>query len=696
MAGVTYSLSSLISFLVILLIMSRVTRYETKNDSVKLFIVYLASVALYSLVDAVLGYCLYGGNKYPGMVILTLYYALLCIGILVALLWYEYSIFHLYVVSKKKDRKLYLADAIPGLIGLQIIFINPTTHTFFYLNDEGGLTGTPFIHIIIFFMLSYHITVAVRYFLHMKAEETSYEKMRSLVEIIATILFMLGTILQFLMPVLPFLSMAYMLGTLAILIYNISIESEEALNDAHNKENIARTMMISALSDEYDIIFWVNLDDNSYKSFATTEFHRKMHMKTEGEDFFADAVDQISKAVSKEDAAYVLENLSRDYVIDSISKENSYSFIYRVVIGGALMYYETKVVRSADANDNSVIMVGIKNVDSRERRELRRKRDLRNLERKELESRKALQQALENQNEIYAEMLHMQSGGVIVTDKDNRIIICNEAASDLFDMPLNVMMDDFFPDVVEDCLKESVGRIKTGIEKLREKGDEISLEYPVYHLDNRTTFIKADSKVATLSNQTSVVITSLTDITTNKEMEHKLVLLSETDNLTGLRNRKSGFARAEQLIKKNADGMLCIIDINKFKHINDSYGHPAGDKVLKAIAGCMKRAFRRKDILMRIGGDEFAVFAVDVTDETVGAKCLNRFFEDINVITIPEMDEDERVSVSVGAILCPAGKTGNFTDMYKKADEAMYTCKGHNECRFAFYHQNFEGSDSHE
>jgi diguanylate cyclase (GGDEF)-like protein len=296
-----------------------------------------------------------------------------------------------------------------------------------------------------------------------------------------------------------------------------------------------------------------------------------------------------------------------------------------------------------------------------------------------------LQEALENQNEIYAEMLHMQSGGVIVTDMDNRIIICNEAASDIFDMPLNIMMNDIFPDVVEDCLKDSSKLIRDKIKRLKEQGDEISYEYPVDHLDRRVTYIKADSKLTVLSNRNSVIITSLADITSNKEMEQKLVILSETDSLTGLLNRDSGQKRIEQFIKKDVDGVFCIIDVNDFKHINDSFGHPVGDKVLISIAGCLKRAFRRKDILARIGGDEFAVFGADISDLKVGIKCLERLFEFINEISIDGID-DLKVSVSVGAILCSSSEEArSYEEIYKLADTAMYTCKGSGTNKYSFY-----------
>ena len=509
--------------------------------------------------------------------------------------------------------------------------------------------------------------------------------MRSLVVIAATVLLLLGAVIQFVLPMLPFYAVAIMICGVAVVIYNISIETENEVYLEHQRENEARIMVINALSDEYDIIFWVNMENNTYKSFSNTKFYEMMQLKTEGDDFFADCGEMIKKAIYGDDISYMTENLTRENVVRELEANGKFTIVYRIVLGGAILYYETKFVKSQKELKLSTVMVGIKNVDARERQELKRKRDIRNLERKELEYRKALQEALENQNEIYAEMLHMQSGGVIVTDMDNRIIICNEAASDIFDMPLNIMMNDIFPDVVEDCLKDSSKLIRDKIKRLKEQGDEISYEYPVDHLDRRVTYIKADSKLTVLSNRNSVIITSLADITSNKEMEQKLVILSETDSLTGLLNRDSGQKRIEQFIKKDVDGMFCIIDVNDFKHINDSFGHPVGDKVLIGIAGCLKRAFRRKDILARIGGDEFAVFGADISDLKVGIKCLERLFEFINEISIDGID-DLKVSVSVGAILCSSSEEArSYEEIYKLADTAMYTCKGSGTNKYSFY-----------
>ncbi|MBQ6967561.1 MAG: GGDEF domain-containing protein, partial [Lachnospiraceae bacterium] len=94
-----------------------------------------------------------------------------------------------------------------------------------------------------------------------------------------------------------------------------------------------------------------------------------------------------------------------------------------------------------------------------------------------------------------------------------------------------------------------------------------------------------------------------------KKARDRLLYLSETDSMTGINNRGSGENKVRKLLLDGDGGMFMLLDVDKFKSINDTYGHAAGDKVLISIAECMRRAFRNNDVMMRLGGDEFAAFA---------------------------------------------------------------------------------------
>ena len=90
----------------------------------------------------------------------------------------------------------------------------------------------------------------------------------------------------------------------------------------------------------------------------------------------------------------------------------------------------------------------------------------------------------------------------------------------------------------------------------------------------------------------------------------------------------------------------------------------------------MTKSFRDTDVVFRLGGDEFAAFSEGVTDPETGRMILDRFFESINDIDIPELS-DRKISISVGASFYPLGNTDSFEALYSRADEGAYESKRH-------------------
>ncbi len=159
-----------------------------------------------------------------------------------------------------------------------------------------------------------------------------------------------------------------------------------------------------------------------------------------------------------------------------------------------------------------------------------------------------------------------------------------------------------------------------------------------------------------------------------RRSRERLKYLSETDLMTGTRNRGSGEHKIKEMLEYGECGMFCLLDADRFKSINDTYGHGVGDQVIIEIAHCLKRAFRESDIVMRLGGDEFVAFAIGIENETIARKIIGRFFDNIEKIQIPEMGR-QKVTVSMGVVLYGKEDDHSFQEIYRRADRCTYRSK---------------------
>ncbi|WP_408071720.1 diguanylate cyclase domain-containing protein [Butyrivibrio sp. JL13D10] len=172
----------------------------------------------------------------------------------------------------------------------------------------------------------------------------------------------------------------------------------------------------------------------------------------------------------------------------------------------------------------------------------------------------------------------------------------------------------------------------------------------------------------------SQVLFAFESIDEDRKRQEKLKKISETDSMTGIRNRGSGEAEIKKMMAEGRKGMFCVMDADNFKAINDNFGHKTGDKVIIEIANCLRESFRDTDVVFRLGGDEFAAFSEGVTEPETGRQILSRFFGKIDNIDIPELG-DRIISISVGASFYPANNNDSFEALYSRADEGAYESK---------------------
>ena len=148
---------------------------------------------------------------------------------------------------------------------------------------------------------------------------------------------------------------------------------------------------------------------------------------------------------------------------------------------------------------------------------------------------------------------------------------------------------------------------------------------------------------------------------------------SEIDLLTNIYNRGTGVEKIKQLIDQKIYGSFIIIDIDQFKHINDNYGHMAGDEVLKSLSNALKEHFKEDDIIFRMGGDEFIVYSVGLTNEKQCIECLDKLFCYLKNVKIKSIN-NYTLSISIGCSIFEKG-VSDYNQLYRSSDKSLYRAK---------------------
>ena len=169
------------------------------------------------------------------------------------------------------------------------------------------------------------------------------------------------------------------------------------------------------------------------------------------------------------------------------------------------------------------------------------------------------------------------------------------------------------------------------------------------------------------------IIALINDVTEKQLLKKELEKRSTTDFLTGVMNRRACQENIQRQLSINNKGTLLMIDVDDFKHVNDTYGHNIGDEVLIKVASIIKNNVEEYDLVGRMGGDEFIAFLCTNTDEKHACQVAQRIIDEIKT-GFSDKEYEKDVSVSIGIAICK-GEHLSFEKMYTTADKALYNVK---------------------
>lgn len=285
---------------------------------------------------------------------------------------------------------------------------------------------------------------------------------------------------------------------------------------------------------------------------------------------------------------------------------------------------------------------------------------------------------------------------VIALDSEGQIVFINRAFLTL----TGLSSGEIYGRLLSDFACETTGDSQTVVNNaisilLSNRTSRYSLEFKLADKYNQGGWIEARfSRI--FRDDTSVAITvSLDDISQRKQTEQQLKQLAVHDPLTGVYNRiyfESELARIVELANQGAtQHCLLYIDLDHFKAINDTKGHPQGDAILKSVAALLQSRLRDSDQLCRIAGDEFAVLLMD-TDLLQGKLIANTFCDLIANHSFTLFDSAIKISCSIG--LSEIGLEQLSSQIHlQRADIALYLAKRHGRNCVHLYSEEDEESD---
>jgi diguanylate cyclase (GGDEF)-like protein len=260
------------------------------------------------------------------------------------------------------------------------------------------------------------------------------------------------------------------------------------------------------------------------------------------------------------------------------------------------------------------------------------------------------------------EIVENMQDGFILIDPAGRFLDANRAAKRLFPeleymatgLPVT-NMETILWDPNGQLLQDFSVKTESGTKHYRVSADDVMYEG------------HAICTCVTIYNNTSV-----------RELMDEITQMAEHDGLTNLLNRRSFCRDAEkkcgEVLRYGGKAFLIMLDIDYFKKVNDTYGHLAGDEVLRSISGTLLQRFRKTDLVGRYGGEEFCVFLLSLSREKaieIAEECR------LQIENLPISFEDKtiRVTISIGIAEFPSDREQTLMALISRADAALYEAK---------------------
>ena len=448
-------------------------------------------------------------------------------------------------------------------------------------------------------------------------------------------------------------------------------EDQRDLVEDFNARIKRLTGIITGIGKEYHTIWVININTKKMYLYRTTGENTNRSAVALG--FQYDNYDNFIEEYVNRFVVTNLESIQRDvkmdFVYSRIKDGDLFTLDYmRLDDDGNMSYHQMAFALAGQAGETENFILAFRDIDKSIRKHIADKRYLR----EQLDIVETLSRDYYNIFKI-----NSMTGDVVILKLDGYVTKGMEGAGEKI-YPYDVLYKQYVKDRVysedQEWMYDAIS-LATINSKLKDNSEYVS-SYRVMDKGEvhyyQFTYILINANIP--NSDVLAGFKNVDDIVASAKERQNLEILASTDIMTGILNRGSGERRVIDAMANNKAGMLCILDIDKFKDINDDLGHNVGDKVLRGIADVLKITFRDEDIVFRLGGDEYAAYVMNLNDEEAGKVVLDRLFSEIAKIDLPEL-EGRKICVSAGAAFFKGGEKKSFEELYKLADSGVYDSK---------------------
>jgi diguanylate cyclase (GGDEF)-like protein/PAS domain S-box-containing protein len=313
--------------------------------------------------------------------------------------------------------------------------------------------------------------------------------------------------------------------------------------------------------------------------------------------------------------------------------------------------------------------------------------------------RAAIAEALFDEKERAQVTLNSIGDAVISTDVEGRITYLNLVAERLTGWQLSEAMGRPLEEIFRIVDADTRAKIANPMEKATKEDVAVGLPPACVLIRSDGVELAIEDSSAPIHDRYGRVIGAVMvfhDVSTARALTTKLAYIATHDTLTDLPNKALLNDRLRQAIalaqRHHTALALLFLDLDRFKHINDSLGHLIGDRLLQSVALRLTECVRAADTVTRLGGDEFVILLSEVAHEQDAAVSADKLLQSIRMPYVLD-DHELHVTASVGIVVHPGDGTG-VEELLQNADSAMYEAKNRGRNNYQFYRSDLNSTAS--